>query len=91
MRKLLVVPAIVAIAALTACAGPYHRQYASDLEYDGYYDGHYGAYPGGYWGSDGYFYYSAGNGNYRRDDEHHFRHERFEDGSPFRSDRERHE
>ena len=35
MRKLLVVPAIVAIAALTACAGPYHRQYASDLEYDG--------------------------------------------------------
>ena len=89
MKKLLAAGAIGALAMLTACAGPYHREYVADRDYDGYYDGYYGANPGGHWSADGYYYYSDGHGNYRRDDDRHFRHERFENGSPFRADSDR--
>jgi hypothetical protein len=83
MKKLLVLSAVAAVATLTACAGPYYREYAGG--YDGYYDGYYGAYPGGHWSTDGYFYYGDGHGNYRRDDDRHFRRE----GYSFYSDRDR--
>ena len=88
MKKLLAASVFVAIAALTACAGP-HREYVAGGEYDGYYDGYYGPYVGGYWNGDGFFYYSDGHDGYRRDDARHYRHERFENGTPFHSYRER--
>jgi hypothetical protein len=43
--------------------------------YDGFYDDFYGPFDDGYWGTDGFFYFSDGHGGFRRDDEHHFRHE----------------
>lgn len=77
--------AAAAALILAACAAPYHHGGPAYAEYDVYYDGYYGAYSGGYWGPDGYFYFSNGRGDYRRDDGRHFRHERFEHGSPYRS------
>ncbi len=89
MRKAL---SIVALAALTLLAGcetrggaGYSVGYAGG-DYDGYYDGFYGPYPGGYWGNGGFFYYSDGHGGYRRDDDHHFRHERFEHAQGFHAE-----
>jgi len=86
MKKLLAISGLAVMATLAACAGPYPREYAA---YDGYYDGYYGPYAGGYWNGDGYFYYSDGRGGYRRDDDRHFRHESFENGSPFHAERDR--
>jgi hypothetical protein len=89
MNKLLAISGLIAIAMLAACTGPYHGEYAANYAAnDGYYDGYYGPYPGGYWSSDGYFYYSDGRRGYRRDDDGHFRHESFENGSPFHAERD---
>ena len=86
MRKLLLIAASAA-ALLTAGCAVHDRYGAGYGNYDGYYDGFYGPYAGGYWGNDGLFYYSDGHGGHLRDDGHHFRHERFEHGSPFHGDR----
>jgi len=84
---------IASVAALlisaAACTGPYHH-YGPAGQYDVYYDGYYGNFAGGYWGPDGYFYYSDGHGSYRRDDDHHFRRDRFENGSPYHADQPPH-
>lgn len=86
-----------AIVALSGCVYPHgprdgYGAYGTGYggPYDSYYDGYYGPYSGGYWAADGYFYYSDGQHNYRRDDAHHFRHEHFDGGNAIRSeDRER--
>ncbi|MDR3527810.1 MAG: hypothetical protein P4L57_11060 [Rhizomicrobium sp.] len=89
MRKIATLAAIVTMTALTACGG-YHHGYYADSDFDVYYDGQYGAYSGGYWGDDGYFRYSDGHGNYLRDNDHHFRRERFEHADPYHSDHDHH-
>jgi hypothetical protein len=75
---------LIAGAALLFAAGCAHDESAAvgtggpgvavDY-YDGYYDGYYGPFGDGYWGTDGFFYYSSGDGRWNRDDAHHFRHD----------------
>jgi len=88
MRKL-ILGAASAVALLTGGCAVHDHYVAADVGYDGYYDGYYGPYAGGYWGPDGFFLYSDGHGGYIRDNDHHFRHERFEHGNPFHADRDR--
>ena len=55
----------------------HHHDYVSvDADYDGYYDDFYGPVADGYWGEDNFFYYTDAPGHpYRRDTDHHFRHD----------------
>ncbi len=87
MNRIAAFASIAALAALTACTGPYHHRYDREAAFDVYYDGYYGPYAGGYWADDGYFRFSDGHGGYRRDNERHFHRERFDRGSPYHSDR----
>lgn len=68
---------LVAAGLLSACADDYAlgppAAYAG-VDYGAYYDGYYGPFYDGYWGPGGYFYYLDGR-RYRRDGDHHFRHE----------------
>ncbi len=91
MTRIATLVSIAALASLTACASPYHHRDEPGADFDVYYDGYYGNYPGGYWGGDGYFYFSDGSGHYRRDDERHFRRDRFDRGSPYHSDHDHHD
>jgi len=71
--------AAAAAISLSACmdmdhhhhGGPYAGAYI-----DGYYDDAYGPVYDGYWGDGDVFYYRASaDGEFRRDDAHHFRHD----------------
>jgi hypothetical protein len=79
MMKPLVSSLIAIAAALTlgACAdGGYGHHFGGGLAYDAYYDDAYGPYVDGYWGSDDVFMYRhEHNGEFARDDSHHFRHD----------------
>jgi hypothetical protein len=64
------------ISGCTSEGGPHRDYVAAGVDYDGFYDDYYGPYADGYWGPDDYFYFSAGSGRpFRRDDDHHFRHD----------------
>ena len=68
---------IGAAIGLAACEGDYHHHglYAgADVAYaDGYYDDFYGPLYDGYWGDGDVFYYrTTRDGDFRRDDAHHF-------------------
>jgi len=83
--RLLAALAMSLTGTLAACAdgdhGPIAPYEAASL--GAYYDGHYGPYRSGYWGMNGYFYYLDMSGfRYRRDREHHFRHDPFAGFSP---------
>jgi hypothetical protein len=72
--------AVVMTAAigLAACESDFHHHGGMhggvDVAYvDGYYDDAYGPVYDGYWGDGDVFYYrSSADGDYRRDDAHHF-------------------
>ena len=73
-RLVLVVAAAIGLAA---CESDYHHGLfagGADGGYaDGYYDDFYGPFYDGYWGDGDVFYYrSARDGEFRRDDAHHF-------------------
>ncbi len=85
MNRIATLVAVATMATLAACSGPRHG-YPGGADFDVYYDGQYGAYSGGYWGDDGYFRYSDGHGNYLRDNDNHFRRDRFDNASPYHSE-----
>lgn len=59
---------------LVGCASRGDGFRTADVDYDGYYDNYYGPISDGYWGSNGMFYYQAGEGHaYHRDGAHHVR------------------
>lgn len=62
---------------------PYYGPYYGPDEV--YYDGFYGPYWGGYWGDGGIFYYSDGDGRFRRAEGHHFDHQSFPRAERFRA------
>jgi hypothetical protein len=76
MKRLAYFAAVAAAAvSLTACmdmghhhGGPYAGAYV-----DGYYDDAYGPVYDGYWGDgDAFYYRGSADGEFRRDDAHHF-------------------
>lgn len=84
MMKPLVLSLIAAAGALSlgACAdGGYGGHYFGG-GYDAFYDDAYGPYYGGYWGADDVFLYRRErNGEFARDEAHHFRHDHGAAGS----------
>lgn len=66
----------------------YYNRPGYGYGYDSYYDGYYGPYYGGYWGASGDFYYYDSDRRWHRDNNHHFRHERFEGARSVRADRQ---
>jgi len=66
-----------AAIGLAACEEDYHHHgffAGGDVAYaDGYYDDFYGPFYDGYWGDGDVFHYrTARDGDFRRDDAHHF-------------------
>jgi hypothetical protein len=72
--------AAVALTGLAACADSYDRGYGGGLyvsggDYDGYYDDYYGPIYDGYWDGDEFYFRDQEGHPWRRDSEHHFRHD----------------
>jgi hypothetical protein len=67
---------VAAAIGLGACESDFHHGLfaRADVAYaDGYYDDFYGPFYDGYWGDGDVFYYRAArDGDFRRDDAHHF-------------------
>ncbi|THD55834.1 hypothetical protein [Phenylobacterium sp.] len=79
MMKPLVASLVASALTLSACAdGGYGHHFGGGggLAYDAYYDDAYGPYVDGYWGADDVFMYRhERNGEFARDEAHHFRHD----------------
>ena len=80
MRKMLIAAALGGMMILPACADDayYGASYGAPVgPAEVYYDNFYGPYTDGYWGPDQFFYYRGGDGRFLRDENQHFRRERF--------------